>query len=271
MALPSSPVATQGERDAVLHVTTSSGTVEGTDKHEVIMGSAGADTLMGGGGNDHLYGVSPSGGADGSDLLSGGDGSDYLQGNAGNDTLYGGKGSDRINGGADDDIAYGDGGNDSINGNRGNDRLYGGDGNDQLRGGQGDDSLDGGEGNDTLQGDLGRDTLAGGSGMDRFLFIGHGSPVSAPDRIVDFTPGADHILLGFAPAALLSAAAQPGLAAASAVAQMLFNAHGGDHEVASIAVGSDCFLFYASDGGGTVDAAIQLQSLNPAALGLGDF
>ena len=245
-----------------LRVTADGGMLQGTSAHEMMLGSAGADTLMGGGGNDHIYGLSPAGGADGADLISGGDGSDYLQGNAGNDSLDGGGGSDRVNGGAGDDLMTGGSdGNDAMNGNRGNDTINGGTGNDQLRGGQGNDVLNGGDGDDALSGDLGQDILTGGAGFDMFTFSGRGSTLAAPDRITDFTPGADHLDLGFAPAALLTGAAQSSLSAATVLAQTLFDGHAGDHEVAALMIGADTYLFYASDGGAIADSAVLLASV----------
>ncbi len=248
-----------------------SGTLTGTAAHEMLLGSSGNDTIHGGAGNDHLYGLSPMGGVDGNDSLSGGDGADYIQGNAGNDTLDGGSGSDRLNGGAGDDLMFGGDGHDSMNGNRGNDQLFGGAGNDVLRGGQGNDTLDGGDGNDILMGDMGQDVLTGGAGVDVFVFSGAGSPLSAPDRITDFTPGTDHLSIGFAPVAILTGAAQASLAAAGSLAQSLFDGHAGDREVAAIAVGGDTYLFYASNGGGTVDSAVQLSGVAPGMLSLVDF
>ena len=254
-----------------LRATAEGGVINGTAAHEMILGSAGSDTLMGGGGNDHMYGLSPSGGTDGADLLSAGDGSDYLQGNAGNDSLEGGSGSDRVNGGAADDLMNGDDGNDVMNGNRGNDSVNGGGGNDFVRGGQGDDLLSGGDGHDILSGDLGQDVLSGGAGFDTFTFAGPGSPTAAPDRITDFTPGADHLALGFAPSALLTGAVQSSLAAAGAFAQLLFDSHAGGHEAAALMVGADTYLFYASDAGAIIDSAVQLAGVSGGSLTLGDF
>lgn len=258
------------EAPAALRVTTIGGLLEGTAAHELLLGSAGGDTLIGGDGNDHIYGLSPSGGIDGADMLWGGGGSDYLQGNAGNDGVDGGSGSDRLNGGAGDDLVDGQDGNDIANGNRGDDTVNGGAGNDSLRGGQDNDLLSGGDGHDMLSGDLGQDVLTGGAGIDRFIFAGAGSPLAAPDRITDFTPATDHLQIGFAPTALLTGAAESVAAAASA-AQALFDGHAGDHEVAALAVGGETYLFYASSGGSTIDAAVQLSGVAPGFLGLNDF
>lgn len=251
---------------------------EGADRlggyggHDVIFGGAGSDVLRGSSGNDHLYGQSPNGGTDGDDAIDGEGGSDYIQGNAGNDSLSGGEGSDRINGGGGNDTILGDAGNDTINGNLGHDLIGGGEGNDSLRGGQGDDSIVGGAGNDIISGDLGVDRLTGGSGADIFQFSGPASPVTTGvDMIDDFTPGTDHISVGYSVSALLTAAAQPSLSQAAMVAQQLFDGHAGKHEVAMIGVGSDSYVFYSSNGGNQADSAVLLSSVSAGAIGLGDF
>ncbi|WP_162256510.1 M10 family metallopeptidase C-terminal domain-containing protein [Sphingomonas sp. Root710] len=239
--------------------------------HDVVMGYEGGDTILGGDGNDHLYGRAPTGGDDGADSISGGDGSDYLQGNAGNDSLDGGAGSDRVNGGNNDDDMLGGTGNDTMNGNIGADRIDGGEGNDSLRGGQGGDSISGGAGDDILSGDLGADTLNGGLGSDVFTFSGAGSPTATPDRTADFTDGTDHIALGFAPLAILTGAAQASASLAAATAQQLFDGHAGNSEVAALMVGGDTYLFYAANGGATVDSAILLAGINAQLFSAADF
>lgn len=245
--------------------------LESGDGHDIVMGYEGSDTIIGGGGNDHLYGRASIGGDDGADSISGGDGSDYIQGNAGNDSLDGGFGSDRINGGNNDDHMLGGVGNDTMNGNVGADTIFGGDGNDSLRGGQGGDSIDGGGGNDILSGDLGADTLRGGAGIDVFVFSGASSPAATPDRILDFVDGSDRILLGFAPAAVLTGTAQSGAAAAATTAQQLFDANAGNGEVAALMVGGDTYLFYNSAGGATIDAAIIVAGVNASLFSAADF
>ena len=241
--------------------------------HDYVAGGGGADTVLGGDGNDHLYGQSASGGADGADSISGGNGSDYLQGNAGNDTLDGGAGTDRINGGADNDSITGGDGADSVNGNRGNDTISGDLGNDSLRGGQGDDAISGGVGDDTLSGDKGIDSLTGGAGADTFRFVaGDAAIVSGTtDKISDYLHGTDHLSLGFTPAAILTGTTQTSLATATTYAQSLFDGHGGDHEVASIQVGADTYLFFAGNAGGTIDSAILLQGVTASTINTADF
>jgi Ca2+-binding RTX toxin-like protein len=253
--------------------TSAADRIYGGEGHDNIMGGGGADTLTGGNGNDHLYGQSPNGGPDGADSISGDGGTDYLQGNAGNDTLDGGDGPDRINGGADNDLITGGEGADTVNGNLGNDSVDGGSGGDSLRGGQGNDSISGGDGDDWISGDLGPDTLTGGAGRDSFAFAGQASLATSPDMITDFAPDQDKLMVGFLPAAILSGSSPTpaNLAAIASLAQQLFDGHQGDHEVAAIAVGSDTYLFYASDGGAVADSAILLQGVSASAIGALQF
>lgn len=248
--------------------------------HNIVEGGTGNDTLIAGGGNDHIYGLSVGGGADGADYIEGGGGSDYIQGNAGNDHILGGDGSDRINGGADDDDLSGNAGNDSINGNRGDDAINGDAGNDVLRGGQGNDGLSGGDGNDILMGDLGADFLIGGAGEDHFVFGAGTSPIGTSyeevDKIFDFEDGTDHIALGFVPDAVLTGAAlqTPSgyIDGGRAAAQMLFDQHAGDGEVAVIGGESAATLiFWSTGGGGVVDSMMLIYDDPTGVFGLDDF
>ena len=100
---------------------------------------------------------------------------------------------DRIRGTIESDIIKGLGGNDLLFGRAGNDTLEGGKGEDRLLGGAGHDRLVGGAGRDRLSGESGRDTLVGGLGQDRFIFR---RPNLGLDRIQDFKPGVDQILIG---------------------------------------------------------------------------
>jgi CSLREA domain-containing protein len=70
----------------------------GTNKRDVLRGTAGPDLLRGLGGNDKLSGLA------GDDCLDGGAGSDVLDGGAGKDKLTGGAGADSLKGGAGDDV-----------------------------------------------------------------------------------------------------------------------------------------------------------------------
>lgn len=237
--------------------------------HNNYFGGPGSDAISGGQGNDHIYGQSPNGGEDGGDNLGGGAGSDYIQGNAGDDVISGGEGSDRLNGGQGVDFIYGDEGNDTINGNRDADILRGNEGNDLLRGGQGNDTLYGGDGNDVLMGDRGADRLDGDGGYDIYVFGPGTSEIGATsddiDRIGNFTFNYDHFSLGFLPEALLvgsitDANAPATVDAARAFAQSLFDGHAGDHEVAFVPFTSGQLMFWASDGGSTVDSVLSVFS-----------
>lgn len=250
-------------------------TLAGGDGHDALSGGDSADLLNGEAGNDHLFGQSASGGADGADTLNGGDGSDYLQGNAGNDILDGGEGSDRINGGADNDLINCGAHNDTANGNRGDDSIDGGSGDDSLRGGQGNDSISGGADNDILSGDLGADTLSGGAGVDTFIFSGNASLLDGSgagfDVIADFQDGVDRLQVGYAVTAILYAPVQANVAGARSIAQVVFDGHVGNGEVAVIRVGNDAYLFYSSNGGASADSAVRLTGIDPSVIILADF
>lgn len=62
----------------------------------------------------------------------------------------------------------------------------------EIQGTRSRDSLTGGNGDDTIIGFEGRDTLTGGGGSDRFVY---GSLLHVGDRITDFEPGSDRIIL----------------------------------------------------------------------------
>lgn len=260
----------------------------------------GADRLIGMGGNDHIFGNAQGatqGAADGGDWIDAGTGTDYVNGQAGNDTIYGGAGSDRLLGGSGNDLISGDNdvgigpeslgrGNDHLNGNKGDDTLIGGWGNDDLHGGQGNDLLQGGEQDDLLSGDLGNDTLDGGGGID-ILSGGDGADVfrfletstvplvpvegTVTDQIVDFEHGTDHIQLAFHVLALLQAGTASGFVAAAGAADTTLQAHAGGDEVAAVQVGSDTYLFFASDGDGALDSAILLRGVAAATFTADDF
>ncbi|MCW1917658.1 hypothetical protein NX862_02730 [Rhodobacter sp. KR11] len=136
--------------------------------------------VRGGRGDDTL-----TGGAAG-DRFQGGDGRDRLFGHGGADRLWGGEEADILEGGGAGDWLFGDNGYDTLKGQAGDDRLYGGDGGDHLYGGGGNDWLEGGDGADILQ---------GGAGADVFVLT---SATWGMDRILDFTPGEDHLKLSAA-------------------------------------------------------------------------
>jgi predicted extracellular nuclease len=167
-----------------------SGTIKGTGKRDVIVGSPGDDNIDGGGGDD---------------LICGGAGNDTINGNSGDDEIYGETassvgnpnqpgGNDTINGNSGDDQIFGEGGDDNLDGSSGDDFVTGNVGNDivsgsadddVLFGGMGADTVNGDSGNDLLFGTFGNDTLNGGSGND---FLDGDLP---PDLDVGAGPGVD--------------------------------------------------------------------------------
>lgn len=80
------------------NIASGSGTVDGTNANDLILGSAGADTMRG---------------RQGTDCLMGGDGDDDLRGDQDGDILLGGDGNDSFNGGPGTDICDGQGGTDT--------------------------------------------------------------------------------------------------------------------------------------------------------------
>jgi Ca2+-binding RTX toxin-like protein len=79
------------------------------------------------------------------------------------------------------------GGNDVFNGTGGKSGpIFGDDGNDRILGGIGNDQIHGGNGNDTLK---------GAPGNDRFFFDTSLNAATNVDRILDFTPHHDKIVL----------------------------------------------------------------------------
>lgn len=82
----------------VTNIILGSGSINGTNQSDLILGSSGSDTIdamnrsdciVGGGGNDTIYG------RNGADVLLGGEGNDYLDGgNNKGDVCYGGPGWD---------------------------------------------------------------------------------------------------------------------------------------------------------------------------------
>ena len=130
-------------------------------------------------------------GTAGRDVLRGDDGVEHFDGRGGGDLIYGRGGNDVLEGGAGDDRLYGDDGDDEIMGDSGNDYLLGRDGDDVLDGGDDDDYLRGGEGNDWLIGGAGNDRIRGDGGADWFDL----TAAAGADRIYDFTPGEDRLVL----------------------------------------------------------------------------
>ncbi len=177
--------------------------IAGDPVSDIISGLAGDDTLNGRAGNDLLDGGDDDDrllgrrgedvlrGGSGDDRLAGAGGSDIILGAGGRDAAAGGSGDDAIDGGAGRDRLAGGAGNDAVLGRAGADRMAGGTGDDRLDGGAHRDVLRGGSGEDTLDGGAGPDVLSGGAGADTFVFASG----RAPDRVRDFAPDEDMILL----------------------------------------------------------------------------
>jgi serralysin len=257
-------------------------TIAGNDDSDVLMGGAGSDSLIGGAGNDHIYGnmqTAVAGSTDAGDYIDVGAGTNYANGNAGNDTIVAGDGYNRLFGGQGDDHITVGNGPDSVNGNIGDDVITVGNGNDTIHGGQGNDVIRVGSGNDLLMGDLGNDQLyagsghdvmTGGGGADLFLFLsGTAATANGYDEITDFdASGGDQIALAFAVGAghVLH---DPGVsfadaASAAGAAATLLNGQAGN--VAALQVGNDTYLFFNSNGGAGVTAAIHLDHVNAASV-----
>lgn len=179
--------------------------LSGTEFDDIIQGLGGKDTLKGNGGDDSIQG---------------GEGNDQLFGNAGSDLLEGDGGNDVYLIDANDTVIDSSGTNDSVYSNSfspdlsdysgienivllGNNDLNAtgddhsnkltGNGGDNILSGNGDkDQIRGKNGNDTIIGGDGNDVLAGGTGTDFFQF---NDPSEGTDRITDFTPVDDTILV----------------------------------------------------------------------------
>ena len=181
------------------------GSIEGTDEADLLVGGADNDEISGGEGNDNLYG------GIGVDILEGGLGNDILGGGADNDRLFGGVGTDELYGGEGNDILQGGDNGDKFDGGAGINtisyadytvatgiaanlntntfargyalgdsivavgsiqNIVGSGGTDELTGDAQNNRLVGGLGDDTLEGGLGNDILVGGLGADIYVFGG---------------------------------------------------------------------------------------------------
>lgn len=181
--------------------------IKGLTTADLIFGLGGSDTISAGGGNDKVYGGT------GNDTLDGGPGNDTLRGETGNDIYLVGSGGDRT-------IEAAGGGIDTVRasvnwalgteverlelagiadlngtGNSLNNTLAGNGGNNRLNGAGGNDTVNGGAGNDTINGGSGNDRLIGGPGADSFIFTTPLNAGTKVDRISDFVPAFDTLLL----------------------------------------------------------------------------
>ncbi len=166
---------------------------------------------------------------------------------------------DRLRGGGGNDRLFGGPGDDRLAGNSGDDRLSGGLGDDALHGGGGRDKLDGGDGDDQLAGGKGTDLLRGGDGADTFVFDRAPHNKNDHDRIKDFDPEDDRILLarrafpglgGFGDASF-----HVGAAATEAAHRIIYDPESGAliYDRNGVAAGSDA-VFAKLDKGLLLDA-----------------
>ncbi len=218
----------------------------------------GIENLVGSAFDDVLSGDS------GANILEGGAGADQLDGGAGRDTASYATAPKGVHASLEDPLA-----------NRGVaagdsylaiETLTGSTHADRLTGDAGQNRLEGAAGKDVLDGRAGADTLIGGAGADKFLFS---TTLEAGnvDRILDFTPGTDLILLD---AAVFTAFAAPGKLAglqfkdlatgkADATDRILYESGKG-------------ILSYDADGSGTAVEAVRFATLaDKAHLTASDF
>jgi Ca2+-binding RTX toxin-like protein len=78
-------------------------------------------------------------------------------------------------------------------GNGGRNNILSSVGGDTIDAASGDDWVTGRGGDDQISGGAGQDRLSGGDGADTFVFLAGDSTEAAPDRILDFEAGSDHI------------------------------------------------------------------------------
>jgi len=115
--------------------------------------------------------------------------------------------------------------------------------------------------------------VAGGDGADVFKFAASDAHYggAGTDVITDYTDATDKIALGFTVGAVLTGTNPATLSDAVTYAQQLFDGHAGNGEVAALHVGTDTYLFFAGDGGATVDSVIDLKTAVTSAFDTTDF
>lgn len=196
-----------GNDTLIGHGTTSYGG-EGNDWIEAI--SNGAPfylQIAAGSGNDTISVTNEASGT----AVSGDEGDDLIvfivgsplanmaDGNDGNDTIYGSNYYDQLSGGRGSDFIWAGSGNDRLYGDldaSSEDTMFGGDGDDDFFGSLSPTLFDAGSGNDTITSGLVDEVFVGGEGLDLFYYeLLFGEAPQGHDRIVDFTPGSDRVML----------------------------------------------------------------------------
>ncbi|MFL0789526.1 MAG: endonuclease/exonuclease/phosphatase family protein [Prochlorococcus sp.] len=111
-------VQTEGEGEPLISTESHvANRIIGSDKRDLLRGSAGRDLIKAGKSNDQLFGNG------GKDKLLGNQGRDELFGGSGNDVLVGGRGRDLLNGGAGNDTLIGGAGADVFRFSAGRDQI----------------------------------------------------------------------------------------------------------------------------------------------------
>jgi Ca2+-binding RTX toxin-like protein len=232
-----------------------------------VNGLAGNDTITMSGGNDLI-----TAGA-GDDVVKAGSGDDVIRvGGTGDgyDTLDGGAGIDRIvatQGNTNIGLKSVTGIEEVSNNGYGSVWIIGSSGNDMLdftgtrftgikgiKTGTGDDTIYGSTSNDLIIAGAGLDTMRGNAGADLFKFSASSeTKVAAPDKILDFTAGSDHIDLSNIDAN----SALTGNQAFKLIGSTAFTHHAGELRVDYSQTG---YTFVQGDlnGDGIADFAIQL-------------
>jgi len=189
------------------------------------------------------------------------DGRDYIGGFELGAEVAGGKGSLRIDALDHTFSAYTiTGGGDTLVGTEDGDLIDGRSGADMISGLAGRDDLRGSGGADSLSGGADRDRLEGGPGRDSFVFDAGLGPGNV-DRIVDFRPGKDTIVLdavvfaGLAPGPLDPAAFHRGKAAADAADRILHDRKAGTLAFDPDGAGGDAATVFAG-----IDRGLQLDA-----------
>ena len=233
--------------------------IHGGDGDDLIHANySGAGQVFGDAGNDTITGTS------GTTLVFGNQGDDSLSWQDGSASLFGGQGSDTISyGSMQNAMVFGNLGDDHI-GVAGSGVVYGGQGNDTiivygtlgvtLRGDLGDDTIVGATGPDLLIGGAGADVLTGGGGADRFGYAALSDSLpSAPDRITDFDPTRNTVVIDAIDAGRVAA----GLAPFHWVAS--FDGGGGEAALSYDASSNTTTLMLDADGDRHADFAVVIN------------